>query len=129
MPANTPQDICRLFQHAMDDGDLESVLSLYDAEAVFVNQIGAVTKGRHELKEELAPLAARKPRFDYDIKQVVETAGIALMHTEWKVSGGQPITVYAIEVARRQADGTWRWLIGDPYTVARKFAPETTVAK
>jgi hypothetical protein len=39
MPANTPQDICRLFKHAMADGDLESVLSLYDAEAVFVNQI------------------------------------------------------------------------------------------
>jgi hypothetical protein len=30
------------------------------------------------------------------------------------------MTVYAIEVARRQADGTWRWLIGDPYTVGRE---------
>jgi hypothetical protein len=29
--------------------------------------------------------------------------------------------VYAIEVARRQADGTWRWLIGDPYTVGKEF--------
>jgi len=23
----------------------------------------------------------------------------------------------AIEVASRQADGSWRWLIGDPFTV------------
>jgi ketosteroid isomerase-like protein len=120
MPANTPEDICHLFQHAMADGDLESVLSLYDLEAVFVNQAGEVTKGAHELKQKLAPLAMMKTRFDYDIKHVVETGDTALMHTKWKVSGPQPMTVYAIEVARRQDDGTWRWLIGDPHTVGRE---------
>jgi hypothetical protein len=29
------------------------------------------------------------------------------------------MAVYAIEVARRQRDGTWRWLIGDPFMVGR----------
>lgn len=120
MPANSPEDICRLFQRAMADGDLESVLSLYDPEAVFVNQAGELTRGRRGLRQELAPFAAMKARFDYAIKQVVETGDIALMHTQWKVSGTQPMTVYAIEVARRQANGTWRWLIGDPYTVGRE---------
>jgi hypothetical protein len=47
---------------------------------------------------------------------------IALMHTEWKVSAPEPMSVYAIEVARRQPDGTWRWLIGDPFTVGRRGA-------
>jgi ketosteroid isomerase-like protein len=78
-----------------------------------------VTKGRHELKEELAPLVAKKTRIDYDVKHVVETGDIALMHTKWTVSGTQALRVYAIEVARRQADGTWRWLIGDPFTVGK----------
>jgi hypothetical protein len=27
---------------------------------------------------------------------------------------------HLIEVARRQTDGTWCWLIGDPYTVGRE---------
>jgi len=31
------------------------------------------------------------------------------------------MSVYAIEVARRQQDGTWRWLIGDPFTVSLDF--------
>jgi hypothetical protein len=48
---------------------------------------------------------------------------VALMHTEWTVSEPQPMTAYAIEVARRQPDGTWCWLIGDPYTVGREVAP------
>ena len=120
MLANSPEDICRLFQLAMAEGDLESVMSVYDSEAVFVDQAGEVTKSRHELRQALALLAAQKTRFDYDIKQVTKTGDIALMHTEWKVAGTQPMTVYAIEVTRRQADGTWRWLIGDPYTVGRE---------
>ena len=33
-------------------------------------------------------------------------------------------SVYAIEVARRQPDGTWRWLIGDPFTLADRRLPE-----
>jgi hypothetical protein len=38
-----------------------------------------------------------------------------------KVSGPQQMSVYAIEVARRQQDGTWRWLIGDSFTVSPDF--------
>jgi ketosteroid isomerase-like protein len=113
MPAISPEDICRLFQRAMAEGDVDAALSLYDPEAVFVNQSGEVTKGRHGLRQELAPLAAMKARFDFTIKQVVETGDT--------VSGPQPMRVYAIEVARRQADGTWCWLIGDPHTVGREF--------
>lgn len=122
MPAKDPKDICLLFQQAMADGDLESALNLYDSEAVFVKQTGEVTKGKQALKAELAPLAGRKPRFVYNVKQVIETGEIALMHTEWNVSGTEPLTVYAIEVARRQPDSTWRWPIGDPYTVDRNVA-------
>jgi ketosteroid isomerase-like protein len=109
MPAKRPEEICHLFQHAMAEGDLDAVLSVYDPEAVFLNQSRDVTKGR-----------AMRARFDFTIKQVIEAGDIALMHTEWTVSGPQPMQVYAIEVARRQPDGAWCWLIGDPYTVGRE---------
>lgn len=120
MPAMTPEDICRLFQRFMAKGDLDAVMSVYDPEAVFLNQSREVTKSREDLRRQLAPLVAAKTKFEFDIKQVIQTDDIALMHTAWKVTAPQPMTVYAIEVARRQADGTWRWLIGDPYTVARE---------
>jgi len=116
----SPEETCHLFQQFMAEGDLDSVMSLYDPEAVFLNQSREVTKGRHDLREELAPLAAMKARFDFTIKQLIQTGEIALMHTEWTVSGPQPMKVYAIEVARRQPDGTWCWLIGDPFTVGRE---------
>lgn len=120
MSAKSPEEICRLFQHAMAEGDLEAVLSVYDPEAVFLNQAGEITKDRDDLKRELAPQVEKKTRFDYDIRQVVQAGDIALMHTKWKVSGTPPMTVHAIEVARRQPDGSWRWLIGDPFTVGKE---------
>ena len=120
MSATSPEDICRLFQQYMAAGDLEAVLSVYDPKAVFVKQSGEVTRSEEGLRRELAPLAAAHARLAYTIKQVTQTGDIALMHTEWTVSGPQQIQVYAIEVARRQPDGTWCWLIGDPYTVGRE---------
>jgi ketosteroid isomerase-like protein len=102
----------------MTEGDLDSVLTVYDPEAVFLNRSGELKRGE-ALKQELAPLAVMKADFEFNIKQVVQSGDIALMHTEWKVSSPQQMSVYAIEVARRQPDGSWRWLIGDPFTVGR----------
>lgn len=120
MPATSPKEICRLFQEYMAEGDLDSVIGLYDPDAVFLNRSGEVKKGRQQLKEELAPLTTAKAIFRFRIKQVVQSGDIALMHTEWKVESPEPMSVYAIEVARRQPDGTWCWLIGDPFTVGKQ---------
>jgi uncharacterized protein (TIGR02246 family) len=122
MPAKSPEEICSLFQQYMAEGDIDSVLSVYDPEAVFLNQSGEVKKGEEGLRQELAPFAAKKASFEFNIRQVIQSGNIALMHTEWKVSSPQQMSVYAIEVARRQPDGTWRWLIGDPFTIGRQAA-------
>jgi ketosteroid isomerase-like protein len=109
----------------MAQGDIDGVLSLYDPEAVILDKSGEVKSGEEGLRQNLAPFAAAKARFDFTIKQVVRTGDIALMHTRWNVSGPQTMTVHAIEVARRQPDGSWRWLIGDPFTVGKVIAAES----
>jgi uncharacterized protein (TIGR02246 family) len=120
MPAGNPEQICSLFKQYMAAGDLESLLDIYDPEVVFLSQSQEVLSGREGLRQVLAPLAAAKAKFDFNIKQVIQSGDIALMHTEWKVSAPEQMYSYAIEVARRQYDGTWRWLIGDPFTVGRE---------
>ena len=122
MPARNPEKICSLFKQYMAEDDIEGVLSLHDPEVVFLNQAGQTRRGKQELKQELVPSAAVKARFDFNIAQVVQSGDIALMHTQWTVLGPQQISVYAIEIARRQADGSSRWLIGDPFTVGRRTA-------
>ena len=121
MHARSPEEICQLFQQRMDRGDVDALLSLYDRQVAFVNEAGEVKSGIDALREELAPVAARKPRFDFEVKQIALSGDIAVMHTWWTVSsdGHEPLSVHAIEVARRQPDDSWRWLIGDPFTVGR----------
>jgi uncharacterized protein (TIGR02246 family) len=119
MPADSPAAICRIFREAMAAGDIDRVLGVYDPEVVFLSASGEARKGKQQLRRELAPLVAARPEFAFDIKQIVDAGEIALMHTVWTVSHPQPTTVYAIEVARRQPDGSWRWLIGDPFTVGK----------
>lgn len=117
MPAKSPEEICELFKQYMAAGNVDALLSLYDPEVSFLNRSSEVRKGRNELREELTPLAGAKAVFDFNIRQVVRAGDIALMHTEWNVSSPEPMSSYAIEVARRQPDGSWCWLIGDPFTV------------
>jgi ketosteroid isomerase-like protein len=109
----------------MAEGDIDGLLDLYDPEAVILDKSGEVKKGEEGLRQNLAPFAEAKARFDFTIKQIIQTGDIALMHTRWNVSGPQPLTAHAIEVARRQPDGTWRWLIGDPFTIGKTIAAES----
>lgn len=122
MSAKSPEEICDLFKKFMAEGDLESLLSLYDTDAVFLNQSGEIKKGEEGLREVLSPLAAAKPVFDFNIRQIIRSGDIALMHTDWKSPAMQDAVQYAIEVARRQPDGSWRWLIGDPFSVGKRIA-------
>jgi uncharacterized protein (TIGR02246 family) len=103
---------------------LESLLDLYDPEAVFLNASGEVLKGTDGLRKALAPLATSHASFSYKIRQIVQTDNIALMHTDWQVTLLNQNSTHAIEVARRQADGSWRWLIGDPFTVGKRVQAE-----
>ena len=130
MAAKSPEEICHLFRQYMREGDLDAVLTVYDPEVVFLNKAGELKKGAEALRQELRPFAATNAVFDFTIKQVIRSGDIALMHTQWKISSPHKLSMYAIEVARRQADGTWRWLIGDPFTVGRHaphLSPMTSV--
>jgi len=119
MSAKTPEEICALFRDLMGAGDLESVMTLYDSGVVFLNEAGHEKRGTRELRDELAPLAAARPEIDFEIRQVIRAGDIALMHTFWTFASPKPMSLLATEVARRQPDGSWRWLIGDPYSVSR----------
>ena len=74
MSAKVLEEICQLFRRYMAEGDLESLLSLYDPDVVFLNKDGVARKGREQLRKELAPLPRAQARFDFDIKQVIESA-------------------------------------------------------
>jgi ketosteroid isomerase-like protein len=122
MTARTPEDIDRLFAERMAAGDVDGVVALYEPGAGLVSFDGIVTTGPGPIREVLARLAAMRPRMSMNLVRVVRSADdFALVYNDWKMSAvdpdGRPVTMEgrAIEISRRQPDGSWLFVLDDPF--------------
>jgi uncharacterized protein (TIGR02246 family) len=122
MPARSPEECDRLFGEHVSAGDLDKVLALYEEGASFVQRDGHVARGRPAIRQALSTLVALRPKLRLDVIKVVAGAGdLAVVYNDWRMSAtgpdGSPIerAGKAIEVMRRQPDGSWQFVIDDPY--------------
>ena len=116
MPAQTPADLDRLFEEYMNKGHIDAILTLYEPNAAMPDQAGQVAMGLDALRTSIGAFAAMKPQLDLKVEKVIETGDIALVYSKWTMkAGGQEMAAKGREVARRQADGTWRFVIDDPF--------------
>lgn len=121
MPAQQPADVNRLIAEAISTGDREAALALYEAEAAFVPQPGQVVRGREGIATALDAFLALKPTLEIRVSEVIEAGGIALLRSTWTLTGtgpdGRPLQMggAATDVVRRQGDGTWRYIIDQPW--------------
>ena len=129
MTASTPEEIHRLWAEAYNAGNLESLLALYEAEAVLVPQPGqAPAAGRAAIRSALGGFLGQKGDLIIEIKTagMIRAGDIALLRSRWSLSGqgrdGKPValTHNSVEVVRRQADGSWRYLIDNPFGADRE---------
>jgi len=125
MPANKPEDFHKLFPQFMREGDLESVLALYEPNIVFSNPEGDVKCGKAAIREELITFADTNQIFKFNPKKVIQIEDLALVYNEWEMTSPRQMSGLAIELFRRQPDGTWLLLIGDPFTESRTYSALT----
>ena len=106
MPACRPEDVHRRLAEAVNAGDLEALAALYPAH-------GGATPSHDGLRD----LLALKPRISVETRSVVRSGKVALLGSRWRLAGttpeGQAIALsgQGAEVVRRQADGTWRYVV------------------
>lgn len=110
-----------VFAAAFNSGSPEAVAAVYEERAVLVPRPGEPVTGAglaSATAEFLAlglPIAVR-PRHVYVADD------IALLIVDWVIEGsdGSPVRIEgtATDVARRGADGLWRYLIDNPFGVA-----------
>ena len=123
MPAKQPEDMPAMFETAFNTGDIEQVLALYEADAVIVPQPGQEVRGATAIRDVLAGFLALKQPIRIERKRVLVNGEVALVSSTWKLSGTGPdgssvdLGGNTTEVIRRQADGTWRYAIDDPFSV------------
>jgi len=76
------------------------------------------------VRESLAGFIAMKGKLDLKVTHVLEAGGLALVTTVWSCTGtgpdGKPVELAArsADVLRRQADGSWSFVIDNPWGTA-----------
>lgn len=115
-----PREWPHVFETHLNAGNLEAVLALYDEEARFVSATGEIIVGRENIRPVLAKLIASKARFYSRVFREVMMGDTALLYTDFEGTvldaSGQRVEMNskAIELLRRQPDGTWKLIFGDP---------------
>jgi ketosteroid isomerase-like protein len=120
--ATSPEACDRLFGEHVNAGDLDALLSLYEPTCSMVRRDRSLARGHAEIREVLGRLIVMRARMSTEIVKVVQAGDdLAMVYNDWRMSAkrpdGQPIEAAgkAIEVVRRQPDGTWRFILDDPF--------------
>jgi ketosteroid isomerase-like protein len=106
--AREPDDLGRLFVERAHAGDVEGLVALYEPDAVLATPDGGEVRGEAEIRRFYAALVASAPRFTPGSQHPALRLG-ELALTSTRLAGGA-----TAEVARRQSDGTWRWVLDRP---------------
>lgn len=122
MPAHTPEECDLLLLKAMETGDLDAMLALYEPDATFVVSSGQVVTGHAAIRQVLQGYITAKATGTVEEVRVVPSAdgSVAVTRTKGRFTSpdldGKPVTrrFHSVEVVRKQPDGTWRFVIDDP---------------
>jgi ketosteroid isomerase-like protein len=122
MAARTPEECDALFARHVNDGELDAVVALYEPRASLVQQDRSTASGHGPIREVLSGLVAMHPTLRMNVTQVVRVGDdLAVLYNDWSMTGKGPdggpaaLSGKAIEIVRRQSNGTWLFAVDDPW--------------
>jgi uncharacterized protein (TIGR02246 family) len=121
VPANTAEEIHMLFVDAFNRADVEALVALYEPDAILVTRSGSAV-GHDAIRKAYEHILASGPRMELETRAAVESGdGLVLLHASWVVHRGvDEVRGTSTEVARRQPDSSWRFVIDEPRTPENK---------
>jgi len=117
----TPEQVLESIVRGINSGDLDSLMPLYESEAAFVPEPGVLAHGAAGVSEALTGFISMNGTLDLEVTRVLEVDDLALVIGVWSFDGtgpdGEPVHLEArnADVLRRQEDGTWRFVIDNPW--------------
>ncbi|HEV8367142.1 MAG TPA: SgcJ/EcaC family oxidoreductase [Pyrinomonadaceae bacterium] len=121
MPGKSPEQAHKLFVKYFNAGDLEGIISLYEPDALLVKFPGPAVQGEAAIRETMIEFLSIKGQMKLKIDRVLTTDDLALLFSSWTLRGtaadGTPVVSsgQTSDVVRRQADGTWLFVIDNPH--------------
>jgi ketosteroid isomerase-like protein len=123
MSTATPEQVLESIVTGINSGDLDSLMPLYESEAAFAAEPGNLAHGAPGVSQALSGFIAMNGTLDLEVTRVLEVDDLALVVGEWSFDGtgpdGEPVRLAArnADVLRRQSDGSWRFVIDNPWGV------------
>jgi len=117
---NTPEAWPRQFEGQLNAGNLDGMLALYEPEAHFLKKSGETLVGRDAIRKVLGGMIEVKTQFRSRVVRATTIGDIAQLYTDFEgtslnQSGKTvPVRNSAIEVLRRQPDGSRKLIMVDP---------------
>jgi len=124
MSVETTRQLHPTWEKAFNDGEIEALVALYEPEATLIPQPGSSpVTGHAAIREALGQLLGLKAQIQLRTAAVVESGDIALIYGEWAMTGGADpdgnrveMEARSTEIVRRQADGSWLYILDDPFS-------------
>ena len=124
MSVDTPEKVLQAIIDGINEGNLDALMTLYEPEAAFASEPGRLAPGHSGIRESLAGFIASKGTLDLKVTRVLQASDLALVVGVWSFvgtgSGGEPVKLSGnnADVLRRQTDGSWRFVIDNPWGTA-----------
>ena len=121
MSTATPQQVLESIVTGINSGDLDSLMPLYESDAGFATEPGSLAPGAPGISEALNGFISMNGKLDLEVTRVLEVDDLALVIGVWSFDGtgpdGEAVRLEAknADVLRRQTDGTWRFVIDNPW--------------
>ena len=115
MVAKNAIELIELFSERFSLADIDGLMQLYEDDAVFPNH-HTTAKGVDQIRPVLQGYIDSGAKLKFDRQVAFETGEIALVQNSWilTTTGGDEVSGVTVEVARRQSDGTWKYIIDSP---------------
>jgi uncharacterized protein (TIGR02246 family) len=122
MTARTPEECDALFERHLNAGDLDALVALYEPTATLVANPGEVSVGHAAIRDALGGFIAAKAQLHLEVGQILRSGDdLAVLYNDWSGHYTDPdgtrveVAGQAMEVVRRQPDGSWRFAIDDAF--------------
>lgn len=113
MIVTDPTRMNQTFAAAFNSRNVDNMLALYEPEATHVDPLGNAVTGLHAIRKDLEQLAQIPGTMTSLNNFCLVNADLALLRADWVISvdGQEVATGSTAELARRQPDGRWLYVI------------------
>ncbi len=100
----------------VNNQDIDGLMALYTEDASMVRVDGSIAAGLSAIREEWSGILAMNGQIALRSRYAIAAGDLAVLSNQWTFNvGGEQISSVTAEVARRQPDGGWLYVVDHPY--------------